>query len=156
MTIETPSIQPLIQRVAAAQAVVDRFDLKPLQFGSHDCICMAAYNLKRLGYSNPMKGSKPYRGSVGAYRALAYALERLGAPKNGTIADLLDAMTFDRIAPSEAIAADFIGFPADGLWQVALGVATGDGRAIAYDIDGVARVGDIAPAITAWRVNPCL
>lgn len=149
------SLEPMLRRMAAAQAVVDRFNLKPIEYGTRDCIHMGALCLRKLGYPNPMKGSRPYKGEVGAVRALATAMARVNGPKGGSIADLLDAMGFDRIAPAESLPADFIGYPADGLWPVALGVAVGNGRACAYDIDGVARVGDITPAIAAWRVHPC-
>lgn len=147
---------PLIVRMEAAQAVVDRFNGKAIQFGERDCIQMGALNLRRMGYANPLKGSRPYRGAVGGLRSLAVAMARVGGPKGGSIADLLDAMGFERIPPAAALAADLIGYPADDPWPVALGVAVGNGRAIAYDIDGIARVGEITPAIAAWRVEPCL
>lgn len=146
----------LIVRTAAAQAVVDRFLAKPMQFGERDCIHMAALNLRKMGYPNPLKASRPYRGAVGAVRSLAVALERLKAPAGGNLADLLDAMTFDRIAPAEALPADFIGYPGEDPFPVALGIAVGNGRAIAYAPDGFAYVGEILPAFTAWRVCPWL
>lgn len=154
--LESSLIVPeLILRQEAAQAVVDRFDQKPIQFGERDCIQMAGLAVRKMGYRNPLKGARPYRGDVGAFRALAVALERVGGPKGGHLGDLLDAMGFDRIPPAHALPADLAGYPADGMWPMALGVAVGNGRAIAYAPDGFARVGDMAAAVAAWRVNPC-
>lgn len=145
----------LIVRAQAAQAVVDRYLNKPLKMGDRDCIHMAALNLRGMGYSNPLKGSRPYAGAVGGLRALREALKRVGGPVDGSLADLLDAMGFERIAVAAALEGDFIGFPADDPWPVALAVCVGNGRAIAYAPDGIAVVGNTAPAIAAWRVEPC-
>jgi len=152
---DAASHEPIV-RAAAAQAVVDRFLGKPLQFGERDCIHMAALNLRRMGYPNPLKGARPYRGAVGAVRSLRVALGRVGGPEDGSLADLLDAMTFDRIAPAEARPADFIGYPGEDPFPVAIGIAVGNGRAIAYTPDGFAHVGEILPAFAAWRVCPWL
>lgn len=154
--MDRASTPPLILRRDAAQAVLDRFNGKPLEFGARDCVQMGAMALRQMGYPNPLKGSRPYRGEVGALRSLAVALKRAGGPDGGSLADLLDALQLERIAPAEALMADLIGYPADGAWPIALGVAVGNGRAIAYAPDGFARVGEIAPAVTAWRVHPCL
>jgi hypothetical protein len=151
----TPSLHPLIVRAEAAQAVVDRFNGKPLVFGTHDCICAGSLNVRRMGYPNPMKGSRPYRGEIGARRALREALTRAGADPKGDLGDLLDALSFERIAPAMCLAGDLVGYPADGGWPIAIGVAVGNGRAFAYNADGFGRVGEIAPAVAAWRVEPC-
>lgn len=147
----------LLIRTDAAQAVVDRFDGKPFQFGERDCIQMGALNMRRMGYPNPLKGARPYRGEVGALRAFREAGKRVGLPAGAGLDAFLDALKLDRIEVAEALPGDLLGFPVDegSPWGVALGVFVGNARAIAFTPQGIGAIGESRAAITAWRVEPC-
>lgn len=143
-------------RTEAAQAVVDKFNAKPFKFGSNDCIQLAAFLVRKMGYPNPLKGTRPYAGEVGALRAFREASKRLGVTAGG-IPELLDAMTLDRIEVADAWPGDLLGFPAEegSPWGVALGVYLGNGRALAFSPEGIGSVGEANAASIAWRVEPC-
>lgn len=146
----------VIVRMEAAQAAVDRFNAKPFKFGHADCIQLGAFVVKRMGYPNPLKGTRPYAGEIGALRAFREAAKRLGV-ESGGIAELLDAMTLERIEVASALPGDLLGFPADegGPWGIALGVHVGNGRALAFTPEGIGSVGEATAANIAWRVEPC-
>jgi hypothetical protein len=163
---------PLILRQRVAQRVLNRFKGAPLKWGDTDCGHMLKATCLGLGLANPLKGKKSYVTEVGAVRALYAALEAAGLDKGAGLAALLDGTGWQRIAPAAALPCDIIGLPGPDPWGIAVGVAVGDGRALAFTptLDGreVCMVGDLAPVaalthpdtgesvvIPAWRLPTC-
>lgn len=140
----------LIERVAIAQAVVDRFNGRPFDWGRDDCARMAAFVLRKRG--RPVKLAKA--GSYYSARGALKALKRTGFA-NLTLA--VDGQGLRRIAPAAVLPCDFIGLPADdgGDW-LALSVALGGGRVIAFT-EGYGRIGQLRDETLfqaiAWRVD---
>ena len=56
----------LLQRVAAAQATLDRFKARPFRFGTNDCARMVAFHLKQLGLRVRLAKAGSYRSTLGA------------------------------------------------------------------------------------------
>jgi len=164
----------LIARARVAQAALDRFGGRPLAWGERDCAHLAKFVLMRLGHGNPLKGVKPYRGEVGAVRALHHAERTAGAPPGAGLAAILDAMGLQRIAPADALPCDLVGLAGPEPFGIALAVAVGNGKALAFaaapQMGGEPRgmVGEMLAlfrtpegeestvARMAWRVPPCL
>ncbi|WCS66503.1 hypothetical protein TMCBR2_gp018 [Caulobacter phage TMCBR2] len=158
----------LLSRAEIAQAAVDRFNLKPFAWGERDCAQLAKFALMRAGHPNPLKGGRSYRGELGAVRALAFAVQAFGLPKNSDLAAVLDAMGLPRIAPAQALPGDIVGLHGPAPFGVALSIAVGNNKALGFapdpEADGLPRcyvgemlveVDGVVAAATAWRVNPC-
>lgn len=136
---------PIERRVRAAQATLDRFKGKPFKFGTNDCGRMVAFHVRKMGHHPKLAKAGTYASALGARRAL----ERLGFK---SLAEVMDAHGFERIPPAAAAVGDVIEMP--GLeGPGALGVAIGNGRALAYHEDAVGAV-VVQPKemVTAWRV----
>lgn len=93
----------LVRRVAATQAVHDRFIEQPLIWGRFDCARMAAAIAKALGHKVRLSAFGQYKTEAGAKAALA----RRGY---ADLPEAIDAMGFKRIAPAAALPGDVIGF----------------------------------------------
>jgi hypothetical protein len=136
----------LIKRQRAAQACIDAFLHRPLKFGVHDCVRLAAFNCRKLGIAVPdLKGLK--------YRTEAGAVKALKAQGYADLIEAVDAMGFARIAPATRWPADIVALPpAEGTpWGASLMIAGTNGRLIGLS-NGVFHVVEPAQFVCAWRV----
>ena len=136
-----------ITRVAAAQATLDEFKGKRFRFGESDCVRLVASHLRRLGY----KVRLPAKGSYASARS---ALKALRARGFDTLADALDALGLERIAPAAAIVGDIVqGASGDALG--ALGIVLGNERLVGYHehAPGAVVLQQVNMA-AAWRAPP--
>ena len=137
----------MVRRVAAAQATLDEFLGKPFQWGRNDCARMIAAHLRRLGY----KVQVPSKGSYATPRS---ALKALRARGFESMADAVDAVGLERIAPAQAVAGDIVG-GASGDPFGALGIKLSNGRLLGYHEDAVgAAILQELNLDAAWRVTP--
>ena len=137
----------MIRRVAAAQATLARFKDHPLKLGVRDCVRMTAFHLRELGYKVKLPPS-------GSYRTRAKALELLAGRGYANLAQALDDLGLERIAPAFATVGDIIQMPAtDELG--ALTIALTNGRVIGYHEHAAGAV-VMQPKLFegAWRVQP--
>ncbi|WP_267433777.1 hypothetical protein [Sphingomonas sp. GM_Shp_1] len=135
---------PFIRRTRAAQATLDQWSARPMRLGTSDCVRMTAAHLRRLGHKVKLPAS-------GAYRTTRSALKALEERGYTSLADALDAMELERIAPAEAIVGDVLMLPAEDKLG-ALVVALGNGRVVGYHSDAVgAAVLQPVEYIAAWR-----
>lgn len=136
---------PMVRRVAAAQATLDKWSKRPMKLGTSDCVRMAADHLRRLGYKVKLPPS-------GSYRTINSALKALKARGFDTLAEALDAMGMERIAPASALVGDIVMMPAvDRLG--ALAIALSNGRVVGYHEDvPAATVLEPLEFVAAWRV----
>jgi len=136
----------MIRRQQAAQAAVDRFKGQPWQLGKNDCVRLAAFVLRKMGH-------KPQLGKAGTYTTGAGALRALNRAGFASLADALDALGLERIAPAAARVADIIMTPGEAPLDGALTIAVGNGRVLGFHEDmGVAEVLQPVAFVGAWRV----
>jgi len=138
----------LISRVAAAQATLDRFKDEPFQWGRKDCVRMAAFHLRQLGYRPKLGKAGSYSSALGARRALARA-------GYDSLAAALDDLGLERTPPAAALVGDIVqGASGDAFG--AIGVVLGNGRILGYqeDLPGAAVLHPLALDL-AWRADPC-
>jgi hypothetical protein len=141
-----PPPNPFVTRVAAAQATLDRYKDQPFEWGRFDCARMVAHLLRQAGY-------KPNLSAGGAYRSLLGAKRALKKAGYETLAEGLDALGLERIAPAAAVTGDIIEWPSENE-LAALGVALGNGRMVAYHPDAAgACVLQPVEFVAAWRVE---
>lgn len=135
---------PMIRRVAAVQATIDRFRDKPLKLGTDDCVRMAAFALRKQGVRASLLKAGSYSSEVGARRVM----KRLGYE---TLADAVDALGLPRIAPAMALPGDILSLRSkEG--DVALTVAVGNGRVLGFwEAAGVCTVFQPVEYADAWR-----
>ena len=135
----------MLDRRDAAQAVIDRFKDQPMVFGKNDCVRMAAFVLRKRGHRPQLGKAGSYTNALGAQRAL----KRAGYD---SLADALDALGLQRIAPAAALPADIIMVPGEGSFGGALQVVVGNGRTLGYhqDLDGADILMPIE-FVAAWR-----
>lgn len=140
----------VVRRVAAAQATVDKYRNSVFEWGKSDCFSLVCNTLVELGYDNPMERLRPYRTPLGALRTLR-------KDGRGCLAELIDGMGFERIAPLATLPGDIVGFiyGMDG-WDYSLGIVIDQARAVAFKeglppIGGLS-VGPVRAAAIAWRV----
>lgn len=134
----------IIQRVQAVQTAIDDHFEKPLDFKVHDCIRLVQTTMTVMGHDSITKGHS-YSSETGAKRALLKA-------GFSNLVEAIDSLGLRRIAPAEALGADVLAYEADSFGGFCLGVAMGDGQALAY-ADGVCKQGPVALASFAWRVH---
>ncbi|WP_242095415.1 hypothetical protein [Sphingomonas sp. CROZ-RG-20F-R02-07] len=142
----TEANHEMIRRVAAAQATLEEFRDKPFKMGERDCVRMVAAHLRRLGY----KVRLPAKGS---YASVKTALKALRVRGFGTLADALDAMGLERVAPAATLPGDIVqGESADALG--ALGIVLSNGRLVGYHehAPGAAVLQRLSLS-AAWRVK---
>lgn len=144
-------IPPMVVRGQAAQACIDRFAGRVLNWRSVDCGRIAGHNLRQLGIGTPLLKGARYASEAGALKHLrALGFKGLG--------EAVDALGLMRIPPAAATTADLIGFVCDSeLWDMALTVSVGNGRVLGAHTDGIVQVlqPDLTGAVAAWRCNPC-
>ncbi|MCH7863261.1 MAG: hypothetical protein IH998_16750 [Proteobacteria bacterium] len=135
---------PFIRRTNAAQATLDHWKTRPMQLGTSDCVRMTASHLRRLGHKVKLPAS-------GSYRSVRSALKALNERGYSSLADALDAMGLERIAPASAIVGDILMLPAEDKLG-ALVVALGNGRVVGYHEEAIgAAVLQPIEYVTAWR-----
>ncbi|MDO1559831.1 hypothetical protein Q0812_10375 [Brevundimonas sp. 2R-24] len=134
----------LTRRVAAAQATINAFLDKTFSWGEYDCARLAGYALKELGRDDPLIPFGSYSTELGAVRAL----KKQG---RANLIEAIEALGLERIAPARALPADIVAMPADDDRWVALGVAIGDGRVLAFSPEGQCTWGSLKAATAAWR-----
>jgi hypothetical protein len=138
-------MNPLILRQQAAQATIDRFQGRPLALGKDDCVRMTVFCLKKLGVKFSLLKIGPYKTEIGA----AKVLKDLGF---AGITEAVDALGLPRIAPAMCLPGDIMALKAAGSDDVALAVAVGNGRALAFwEAAGVCVVIQPLEYETAWR-----
>jgi len=143
---------PLVLRVEAAQATLDKFRNRPFAWGENDCARLAADLLRRLGY-------KPNLSQFGGYRSDLTARKALKARGMATVMDWMDSVPgLLRIAPAATLPADLIAFPGVGGWY-GLGMVIGNGRVLAFTESAGGSCSVIAAnlelAEAAWSCSPC-
>jgi len=135
---------PFIRRTRAAQATLDQWSIRSMRLGTADCVRMTASHLRRLGHTVKLPAS-------GSYRTVRSALKALEARGHTSLADALDAMGLERIAPASAIVGDVLALPAEDKLG-ALVVALGNGRVVGYHADAIgAAVLQPLEYVAAWR-----
>lgn len=133
------------RRATAAQATLDRFKGRPLRLGVNDCVRMAAFHLRKLGYAVKLPPS-------GSYRTVKSALRALEARGYPDLATALDDLGLERIAPASAMVGDILMMPAEHPLG-ALAIALGNGRVVGYHEDAIgAAVLQPNQWVGAWRV----
>lgn len=137
---------PLIRRRDAAQATLDRFCGQPFAWGRTDCVRLAAFHVRQLGY-------RPKLAKAGAYATEPAALRALSRTGFANLFEAVDGY-FPRIAPAAALTGDLVGLDAGSDVWPALCVALGNGRVLGFH-EGVARVLKPLLPVVAWRVEPC-
>ena len=139
----------MIARRDAAQATLDRFMGVDFVWGKADCVRLAAFNLRQLGY-------KPRLSKGGAYSSFRGAVKALNLAGFSDLVEAVDAQGLPQIAPSQAVVGDLIALPGEEGWP-ALTVCLGNGRVVGWKADrpdcGVMQ--PLTP-ILAWRARPCL
>ena len=146
---------PLIRRRDAAQATLDSWRKRRWRMGEADCVRMTAAHLRMLGYrvKLPPKGS---------YRTIKAARAKLEEAGFATLADALDALKLERIAPAAALVGDIIELASDdgeGGLLASMGtlvVALGNGRVVGWHPDAPHGAEVLQPTefVAAWRVEP--
>jgi hypothetical protein len=136
----------MIRRQQAAQAAVDRFKGQPWQLGKNDCVRLAAFVLRKMGH-------KPQLGKAGTYTTGAGALRALNRAGFSGLAEALDALGLERIAPAAARVADIIMIPGDPTLGGALTIAVGNGRVLGFHEDlESAEIMHPIQFLGAWRL----
>lgn len=134
----------MLRRVNAAQATLDRFKGEPFRIGTNDCVRMVAFHLRKLGYKVKLPPS-------GSYRSWRSGVKALADRGYASIADALDALGLERIAPAAALVGDIIQMPADHEIG-ALTVVLSNGRVVGFHESALgATVMQPQQTITAWR-----
>ena len=135
----------MIRRQQAAQATVDRFLDQPYELGKNDCVRLAAFALRKMG-------RRPQLGRAGSYSSTTGAVRALRRAGFATLAEAMDALGLDRIAPAAALPCDILLVPAEGPFDGALHVAVGNGRTISYHQDAIgATILQPIQYLAAWR-----
>lgn len=136
----------MIRRQQAAQAAVDRFKGAPWELGKNDCVRMAAFVLRKMGH-------RPQLGKAGSYKTGAGALLALKRAGYGTLAEALDGLGLERVAPAAARVADIVMIPGEAPLDGALTIAVGNGRVLGFHED-IATADILQPVefLAAWRL----
>jgi hypothetical protein len=144
-------VPELIRRRDAAQATLNAFIGQPLVWGRFDCVRLAAFNLRQLGYKPRLVRGGAYRTPLGArqalkragFKSLEAALDDLGLPRVGHA----------RILPGDVVAL------ASGEDWPSLSVYLGNGRVLAFSAHhqmvAVAQPGP-SDILDCWSARPCL
>jgi len=136
----------MIRRQQAAQAAVDRFKGQTWQLGKNDCVRMAAFVLRKMGH-------KPKLGKAGSYTTGPGSLRALNRAGFTSLAEALDALGLERIAPAAARVADIIMVPGEAPLDGALTIAVGNGRVLGFHEDlAVAEILHPVEFVGAWRL----
>ena len=142
----------LIKRRDAAQALLDKWQGESFRMGERDCVRMMAEHVRRMGHSVKLPPEGSYRTALGAVRKL----RELG---HASLADAIDSLGLERIAPASALTGDLIelrGETDDGdeaKSLTALTVAMGNGRVLGFHEVGCVVMQPLE-YLNAWRVVP--
>ena len=141
----------LVRRVEIAQSALDAFNERELVLGECDCVRLLAHVVRQVGRPDPSEGLT-WRTAAAAFRTL----KRLG---HADLSEAVEARVgLTRIPLAWHLPADLVFYPSE-CGMGALGVAVGQGRALAFAaLDGAparAFAGGISPALFAWRLEPC-
>lgn len=117
----------LLSRHAAVDAVVRRFKDRPLRAGTNDCVRMASFVLRKLGYGSKLPKS-------GEYRSMGGGLRRLRALGFDSVEAALDGMGLVRTTLARALPGDIIAVPGEDALP-ALWVSLPNGRALGWHQD---------------------
>lgn len=141
---------PLDLRVAAAQATRETFCDQPFIWGAHDCVRLAAHDLKGLGYKPRLSRGGFYETALGARKAL----KRTGF---ASIEAALDDLGLARLPWAYALPGDIVALPSFEDWP-ALGVVMDQTLVLAFAPDGVCRLAKPAASdiLCLWSAPPCL
>lgn len=134
----------LLRQRDAAQATLDHFIGKPLEWGRTDCAKIVIFHLRQLEISLSVAKAGRYSTPAGAVRAL----KRLGFTR---LSEVLDDRGLVRIAPAARIVGDIVELPSvDG--PGALSIAVGNGRIFGHH-ESLAGADVLQPVemIAAWR-----
>lgn len=135
----------LKSRAAVTQATMARFRDQPFIWGKWDCVRMAAFHLRQLGY-------RPGLGRGGSYKSALTAKAALRRAGHDNLPAALDAM-MPRIAPAQAMVGDIIMVPGEGEFGGAIHIAVGNGRTFGYHADASgAIVQQPLDYIGAWKL----
>lgn len=143
---------PVIFRGQVCQFLIDKYFRKPFDWADSSCAHLIADCLVSMGHDNPLS-------KVPAYHDLRSAKK---AMKRSGITNFTKYMDdrFERVAPAAALPGDVVGFPTEHpeTFDIALGVALGQGRALAFIGEGhdLCDHGPVGVASLAWRVPPVL
>lgn len=136
----------LVRRMKAVEATERHFAGRRWKPGSVDCVQMGAFHARRFGWKLPR---------IAPYRSIAQGRARLAGLGCKTLAELLDRIGMERIAPAYALIGDLIVIPGDdemGALQIALG--NGAMKGFREDHDGLVAIRDVQLIIGAWRIVP--
>jgi hypothetical protein len=138
----------MLRRAEITQATLDRYHGQPFEYGRADCVQLAAFHLRAMGHKVLLSKGGRYGSALGA----AKSLRRAGF---ASLAEALDAMGLERIAPAAAIVGDILTIPTAARLE-ALFVVLGNGRAVGW-VDETPGAAVVQPVLyeTGWRV-PCL
>lgn len=138
----------LVRKRDAAQATLEQWRTRPIKVGSADCVRMAASHLRRLGHKVKLP-------PAGSYRTLNSAMRKLREAGYPTLAEAIDAMGFERIAPAATTVGDIMLMPSDHPMG-ALAVVMGNGRILGWHPDAPQGASVVQPLMmtAAWRIVP--
>lgn len=145
------ALPPLVARRDAAQATLDRFVGHLHRWGQVDCVRVAAFHLRQLGYRPQLARGGQYANELGAVRAL----KRAGFDHPHAA---LGALGLKEIGFASHLVGDIMSLRSAGDWP-ALAVCLSNGRILTSTQDHPA-FGVLTPAagdiLTCWRCDPCL
>lgn len=141
----------LDRRARITQATLDKFRDQPFAFGKCDCVRIAGFHLREMGYNPKLARGGAYKSALGAKAAL----NRAGY---GSLAEALDGLYLPRIAPARAKIGDLVMGEGD-LDEYGIGILSvylGNGRILTF-AEGypstVVGQPKLAPT-AAWEVRP--
>lgn len=137
-------LPPMARRAAGTQATIDRFLGKPFRLSWNDCCRMTAMHLRRLGHKVQLPKAGSYKTPLAARRALA-------AAGVANLAEALDRLGLERIAPASVIVGDIIELPSEDGFS-ALAVVVGGGKALGFHQEAAgATIMKPSQFVAAWR-----
>ncbi len=138
---------PVERRGPATDATRLHFAGRPFAWGRTDCVKVAAWHLRQLGYRS-LGISKG--GTYQTARSALAALRRAGFASPG---DALDRLGLERIAPAAVLVGDIVALPGE-LGMQALAIVAGNGVVLSFheDAAGLEAIRMIDVPLAAWRV----
>lgn len=145
---------PMVARASAAQATMDAFLDQPFSWKREvgkDCVRLAAFDLKQLGYKPRLSRGGSYSTALGARKAL----KRAGY---ANIEAALDDLGLARMPWAHHLPGDIVALPSDEDWP-ALGVVVARETVLAFSPHtGLCQLAK-PPAEDIrilWSARPCL
>lgn len=139
------STPAMVRRQQAAQAALNAYAGRRVDFRSRDCVRLVKFVGHQLGVRLPLLKGVRYQSEASAQRVL----EQLGLPD---LAAGVDRAGLVRIPPASAWIADIVALPADAPFGAALMINVGNGRLLGAE-PGENRFAVLQPAeyLAAWR-----